>query len=92
MFNIVVGITALLYWYVTGDMWPAILGAVLALMIRDDLWLLSIGLSAAIIGLCTYHFWSEIVINLEHGAILGQMAVSCLYMFSVLAKAATSFR
>ncbi|OOZ69398.1 hypothetical protein BOW47_04285 [Solemya velum gill symbiont] len=92
MFNIAVGVLAFLYWYITGDLWPAVLGVILALIIWDVLWFVTIALSAAIIGLCAWYFWGEIVPSLVDNPVLREMAVSCIYMGVVFVKAALSFK
>ena len=92
MLNIIVAITAFIFWYVTGDIWPAVLGGILAIMIWDELWLLSIIISAAIIGLCAYFFWVEIIFHMDQNDILKQMAVTVIYMVSVFVKVVGSFK
>lgn len=92
MFNIVVGVAACLYGYVTGDLWPALLGGVLAVLIFDGLMFLSVVLAAAILGLCVYYFWGEIIPSIGQGLGLKEMGATVLYMGAVFGKAMEAFR
>lgn len=92
MLNIAVGVMACLYWYLTGDLWPALLGGALALMFFGGLMLLKVLLAAAIISLCTYFFWGELIPNLGQGAGLKEMGATVLYMGVVFGKALEAFR
>ena len=90
--NILIALIGLLYWYVTGDIWPAVLGGALAVIVWDEVWLLSIVIAAAIMGLCTYYFWTELFVNLNKDPMLKEMGVTVLYMTAVFFKAYDSFR
>ena len=92
MINIIIALTALMYWYVTKDVLPAALGGVLAIMILDEVWLLSVAIAAAIIILCTYYFWAEIIMHLDKELIPKHMGVTLMYMTVVLLKVTKPFR
>lgn len=92
MIEIAIGIMAVLYWYVTGEVWPAVLGVILALPVWDRFWFASIMLSAVILGFCIYHFWVELVPLLGQEQLLVNMAVTFIYMVTVFIRAALSFR
>lgn len=92
MFNIAVAVAACLYGYVTGDIWPAVLGGVLALLVFRVLWFLPVLLAAVIVGLCAYYFWSGIIPNLDQRLSLEHMGAIVLYMGAVFGRAVEAFR
>ena len=94
MFNLITAITATLFWYTTGEVLPALLGGMLAVIIREELFFLVVMLSVAVIGLCSYYFWFDIILNYNGNPseTVKLMGVTVIYMFSTLLKAVESFR
>lgn len=90
--NIVIALIGLLYWYVNGDVWPAVLGSVFIVLVWDEVNFLVIAVSAAIIALCGYFFWTDLVPKLVEGPMLKEMGVTVLFMAAAFFKAFYSFR
>ena len=89
--NLIVAVTGIAYGYITGDTLPAIMGGLMILLAWEDLSFLTVFMAAGIGYLCVYHFWVEVMPNLDPDD-LGEFWITSIYLFIAGFRAFVAFR
>ncbi|MCW8894216.1 MAG: hypothetical protein OQK48_00330 [Sulfurimonas sp.] len=91
IFNIVVFLMAIIYWYLTGHIAPALFGIVLLLSLyNDELYFVTLILSAITVGAVIYYFWLDFFASKISGGIL-EFTPGIIYMLVIFLKAKIVF-
>ncbi|MCK5335473.1 MAG: hypothetical protein KAQ67_04890 [Gammaproteobacteria bacterium] len=88
--NIILALTAVAFWYMTGNWWLATVGVLAAVLVKDEWYLIVILLTAAIGYVCIYYILRDagMYLNKESLEILG---ITFFYFTAALIRAKLAF-